>query len=182
MRAGAPRDTPQMPHGNPGGGEYFGHDRSTAEQMIREGLRASAVASTQPLSNDDERAAQIGQRLIDASNERIDQQRPREASTEPARSAEDFIRDGLRAGRAREAARGQGTQAESEAHMVMSAHMRRQLLIGGKGRYVASRVAAHPPMPMQRGSQRPRRRRGRSIAGPQRRAHGVGGDDRHGGR
>ena len=77
MRAGAPRDTPQMPHGNPGGGEYFGHDRSTAEQMIREGLRASAVASTQPLSNDDERAAQIGQRLIDASNERIDQQRPR---------------------------------------------------------------------------------------------------------
>ena len=39
--------------------------------------------------------------------------------------------------------------------MVMSAHMRRQLLIGGKGRYVASRVAAHPPMPMQRGSQRP---------------------------
>ena len=111
MRAGAPRDTPQMPHGNPGGGEYFGHDRSTAEQMIREGLRASAVASTQPLSNDDERAAQIGQRLIDASNERIDQQRPREASTEPARSAEDFIRDGLRAGRAREEAAAQAKEA-----------------------------------------------------------------------
>ena len=103
LRRAGPGRQRAMPSENAGGSGYFGHELTEAQQMIREGLRAdrSADAVRPPRRHQRARAAQIGARLIADSEARLAEQRPREAPTEPARTAEDYIRAGLRAERAR---------------------------------------------------------------------------------
>ena len=111
-RAGAPRDTPQMPHGNPSGGAFYGKEPTEAEAFIKAGLRAAPPpAMSGPLPNDDSRAKQIGDTLTRDAEARIAESMPYKAPAEPTKSAEDFIRDGLRAGRARSEASAKAKEA-----------------------------------------------------------------------
>ena len=111
-RAGAPRETAQMPRGNPGGGTYHGKEPTEAEAFIKAGLKAApSPMMSGPLPNNDARAKQIGDALTRSSEERIAEAVPYEKPTEPTKSAEDFIRDGLRAGRARSEAAAQAKEA-----------------------------------------------------------------------
>ncbi len=84
---------------------YYGNSRGVAEDMIREGLRASPpTMRVGPLDNNDERAAEISRTLMQSSEEPIAHAKPYEKPTDAGRSGEDYIRDGLRAERARAAA------------------------------------------------------------------------------
>ena len=66
-----------------------------------------------PLPNNDSPAKQIGDTLARDAEARIAEAMPYQAPAEPTKRAEDFIRDGLRAGRARsEAAKAKADAAK----------------------------------------------------------------------
>lgn len=102
-RAGAPRDVPTPPPA--GGSTFYGKPPTEAEQMIKAGLAAAGrPLPAGPKSNIDKHSDEIGKRMMDASAERIAREMPYERPSEPTTSAEDYIRVGLRAANAAQAA------------------------------------------------------------------------------
>ncbi len=93
---------------------YFGKPPTEAEAMIKAGLKAAGLPPIRSglLDNTDAVAKRIGDRLMTESEARIAEQRPHEKPTEPTRTAESYIREGLGKARHRQEAAAQAKEAD----------------------------------------------------------------------